>query len=124
MKVYIGNINTYQHQKTEMPMLGGFLTIENFNVELRGRASSGNLMVRKVAQKKRLIFEFQHIRPVDFELWVSQQRLHEWREIEYEEDDGSFTKLIVNFTGEYSHLKKRTNHIWLYGQTSFILEEV
>ena len=124
MKVYIGDMNTYQHQKTEMPMLGGFLNIEYFDVELRGRTSSGKLLVRKTASKKILVFEFEHMLPEHFEVWEDQQRLNEWREIEYEEENGSFTKLIVNFTGDFSHLREKTNFRWIYGQIYFVLEEV
>jgi hypothetical protein len=124
VKVYIGDINTFITEKTEMPMLGGFLTVEYGNMELKTRASSATLIIRKVAAKKRLIFEFQNMLPDHFDTWVGQQRFIEWREVEYEEKDGSFTKVITNFSGNYLSAYKKTNHQWLYGQVSFTLEEV
>lgn len=120
----MGDIGTTQEQKTKMPMLGGFLTIEDFKIERRSRTASGKLVIDVVATKKRLLFEFENIKTEDFRSWEAQQRFNEMREIEYENEDTNFEKLVVNFGGDYPHRRRRTNGPWLFEQVNFVLEEV
>ena len=126
MEVYIGDVDTTQEEKTEMPMLGGFLRVENFKLERKARTAGGRLVIDVIATKKRLVFEFVNMRAEDFREWEDQQRLKEPREIEYQNEGGAtdFEKLVVNFEGDYPHLRARTNGPWVFAQVTFVLEEI
>ena len=123
MEVYIGNVGTTQIEKTEMPMLGGFMRSEDFKIERKTRTAGGNLVVDVIATKKRLVFEFQNMKPEDYRIWEGEQRFKEPREIEYENEDGTFTKLTVYFEGDFPHMRMRTIKPWVFGQVTFVLEE-
>jgi len=124
MKVYLGDVGTTQEEKDLMPMTGGFFREETFKIEERTRTASGKLVMDVKAVKKRVVVSFQKMLVADYETWVAEQRLKEWREIEYEENDGSFTKLVVDFLGNYGHQRLKTMHEWVYGQIDFTFEEV
>jgi len=124
MKVYMGDVGTVREEKTLMPMTGGYMREETFRIEERKRTASGRLVVDVTAVKKRLVFSFQKMLVQDYNVWVAQQRINEFREIEYEEKDGRYTKLVVDFLGDYGHQRLKTMKEWVYGQIEFTLEEV
>lgn len=124
MKIYIGDVGTLRTAKTLMPMLGGYFNISNFKIETLRRVSSGKLVSDVVATKKLITISFDFMLPEDYETWEAQQRLAEWREVEYEERDASYTKLTVNLVGNYGHKRFRVYPRWIYANVVFQLEEV
>lgn len=105
-------------------MTGGVLSIDTVPIEQRDRTAGGSLVYRKVALKKVFNFNFKFILPDHFNIWAAQQTFIGWRELEYEEEDGTFSRVVVNFKGVYGKTKVRTDSVWLYGDTLFIMEEV
>ena len=125
MKIFIGDIGSARASKQEMPMLGGFFTSEPFKIERKNRLAGGKLVTDVIAIKNRIIITFGHIRQEDYDVWVSQQRFNEFREIEYEGADETYTKLVVDFEINHSQRRSKTNKDpWLYNEVMFIFEEV
>lgn len=126
MKIFIGDIGSEQYNKTEMPMLGGFLQAEPFRIENKSRTVSGKLVKDVTAEKKRFVFMFDFIKEDDYATWISEQRLNDYREIEIEQPDGeTFDKYTVDFVFDHQHRRARVNiDPWLYNGVVFVLEEV
>ena len=126
MKIFIGDIDSEQNAKTEMPMLGGFLQVEPFRIENKSRTISGKLVKHVTAEKKRFVFIFNHIQEDDYATWIGEQRLDEYREIEIEQPDGeTYDKYTVDFVFDHQHLRSKVNiDPWLYDGVVFVLEEV
>ena len=105
-------------------MTGGFFQEEPFKIEQVKRTAGGNLVSDITAIKRRLFITFSEILPADYAVWVGEQKLDEWREIEYENMDGSFTKVVVDFKKDHLREFRRTKSPWLYSQVVFTMEEV
>lgn len=125
MKVYLGNIDSSRENKTQMPMESGYLRTEKFNIERRARTASGCLVIDIVAVKRRYVFIFPHILADDFDIWDAQYIPDRFREIEIEQQDGTFEKVTVEFDLNYGAQRYMTRRDkWVYSGVQFVFEEV
>lgn len=121
--IFIGDVGSGRNYKTLLPMLGGFLRVEDNKIEYQDRLSSGLLVSDVVISKKRFFIEFENMLVEDYDKWASQHNMKELREIEIVHQGQLTSVHIVDFIGNFYHDRKRTRGRWVYGQVGFELEE-